>query len=84
MRKVVNVVGYANYRSYLLSLVYFTGPHPDTVVECLQAGKCAPADGGAPRYAPITAYDHVLAKMHAATADGREAVSECFLGGGKN
>ena len=59
-----------------LSLVYFTGPHPDTVVECLQAGKCAPADGGAPRYAPITAYEHVLAKMHAATADGREAASE--------
>ena len=56
-----------------LSVVYFTGPHPDTVVECLPSPKCAPADGGAPRYAPITAYDHVLAKMHAATADAREA-----------
>ena len=59
-----------------LSLVYFTGPHPDTLVECLPSHKCAPAGGGAPRYAPITAYDHVLAKMHAATADGREAANE--------
>ena len=54
-----------------LSLVYFTGPHPDTLVECLPSAKCQPSDGGPPRYAPITAYEHVLAKMHKATEEAR-------------
>ena len=53
-----------------LSLVYFTGPHPDTLVECLPSVKCQPSDGP-PRYAPITAYEHVLAKMQKATEEAR-------------
>ena len=47
-----------------LSLVFFSGPHPDTVVECLPSPKLA----GPKRYAPITAYAHVEEKMRAATA----------------
>ena len=53
-----------------LSIVYFTGPHPDTLVECLPSAKCK-GEGETPKYAPITAYDHVLSKMNAATADAR-------------
>ena len=53
-----------------LSVVYFTGPHPDTLVECLPSAHCT-SDANPPKYAPITAYDHVLLKCEAATADAR-------------
>ncbi|KAL1521306.1 hypothetical protein AB1Y20_020975 [Prymnesium parvum] len=49
-----------------LSVVYFTGPHPETLVECLPFPKCVSASCP-PKYAPITALDHVLQKMRAAT-----------------
>ena len=54
-----------------LSIVYFTGPHPDTVVECLPS--CLPPAPGKPKYPPITARDHVQEKMMRATAEARAA-----------
>jgi len=51
-----------------LSIVYFSGPHPDTVVTCLPCPKC---QSDAARYEPITAGAHVEAKMKAATAAAR-------------
>jgi isopenicillin N synthase-like dioxygenase len=48
-----------------LSIVYFTGPAPETVVACLPCAKCTQ---GAAKYAPITAEQHVTEKMRAATA----------------
>lgn len=56
-----------------LSIVYFTGPHPDTVVHCLPSKKCSE---GEPLYPPITAREHVDAKLNAAVHDAREAVLE--------
>ena len=55
-----------------LSIVYFTGPHPDTLVECVPSAKCKPP-GEAPKHEPITAAAHVEAKMLAATQAAREA-----------
>ena len=49
-----------------LSIVYFTGPHPETLVECLPSAKCK-VEGEAPKYKPITATEHVTMKMEAAT-----------------
>lgn len=48
-----------------LSIVYFTGPAPQTTVACLPCSKC---QQGAPKYKPITAEQHVTEKMLAATA----------------
>lgn len=42
------------------SLVFFTGPNPDTVVECLPT--CTSPDRP-PRYAPIKALDHLMRKL---------------------
>lgn len=49
-----------------LSIVYFTGPHPEAMVECLPS--CLP-ENSKPKYEPITAFEHVQAKMKAATQD---------------
>lgn len=46
-----------------LSIVYFTGPHPETLVEALPSEKCS---RGEKLYPPITAKDHVAAKLKAA------------------
>jgi len=43
-----------------LSMAYFTGPHPKTLVECVPSAKCQPDN---PKYAPITAIDHVMQKI---------------------
>ncbi len=53
-----------------LSVVYFTGPHPETIVSCLPSSKCRRQP---PQYAPIKAGEHVQMKMLAATAAAREA-----------
>merc|ERR1712151_572428 len=52
-----------------LSIVYFTGPHPDTLVECLPSDKCTL---GEKLYNPITAKEHVEAKLQAAVYDAHE------------
>lgn len=52
-----------------LSVVYFTGPHPNTLIECLPSPKCV-SNGSPVRYTPITAHDHVLLKMRAASVGG--------------
>ncbi len=57
-----------------LSIVYFTGPHPETVVRCVPSPKC---DAGRPKYEPITAAAHVEAKMRAATAEARGEALLC-------
>lgn len=49
-----------------LSIVYFTGPHPDTVVRCLPSEKCSQ---GNMLYEPITARENVEAKLKAAVND---------------
>ena len=43
-----------------LSLVYFTGPNQQAVVECLPSAKCG-ADK--PKYPPITMVENVASKM---------------------
>ena len=63
-----------------LSVVYFTGPHPDTLIECVPSQKCMPK-GTAPKYAPVTAAAHVEAKMHAATKDAADFLQAMRLGG---
>ena len=50
-----------------LSLVYFTGPHPETLVERLPSQKCGEGIE-APRYGSITAREHVDQKVNAACA----------------
>lgn len=47
-----------------LSVVYFTGPHPQTTVECLPSAKCG--RGAAPKYPPISAEEHVQEKLRKA------------------
>jgi isopenicillin N synthase-like dioxygenase len=49
-----------------LSLVFFTGPNRDAVVECLPTCQSA---GNPPKYPPVRAIDHVLGKIHAAMLD---------------
>jgi len=46
-----------------LSIVYFTGPHPETLITPLPTPKC----GGVGRHAPVTAAEHVMLKIKAAT-----------------
>ena len=41
-------------------MAYFTGPHPQTLVECVPSTKC---NAEAPKYQPITAIDHVMEKI---------------------
>ena len=43
-----------------LSMAYFTGPHPTTLVTCAPSAKC---QQHAPKYEPITAIDHVMQKI---------------------
>ena len=43
-----------------ISLVFFTGPHPDTVVECLPT--CTDSERPA-RYAPVLAGNHLIQKL---------------------
>jgi len=43
-----------------LSLAYFTGPQPQTLVQCVPSPKC---QSDAPKYAPITAIEHVMEKI---------------------
>lgn len=56
-----------------LSLVFFTGPNRDAVVECLPTctGPGRPA-----KYPPVRSIDHVLGKIHAAMLDEKSAVGE--------
>jgi isopenicillin N synthase-like dioxygenase len=49
-----------------LSIVYFTGPHPDTLVSPLPTPLC----GGTPRYPAVTAAEHVQMKISAAAVQG--------------
>lgn len=66
--------GSAAARCSRLSVVFFTGPHPDTVVKCLPTPKCCELR---PRYEPITAKENVQQKMAAAsTHEGAKAVAE--------
>ena len=46
-----------------LSLVYFTGPNQNTLVECLPSAKC---NADRPKYAPITPEENVTMKLQAA------------------
>jgi len=50
-------------RASRVSIVYFTGPNPETLVEALPSEKCSQ---GEKLYPPITAKDHVEAKLNAA------------------
>jgi len=49
-----------------LSLVFFTGPNRDAVVECLPTCR---GPGRPAKYPPVRAIDHVLGKIHAAMLD---------------
>ena len=46
-----------------LSVVYFTGPHPDTIVKSLDT------TGAPSKYAPVTAREHVQMKIMASYVD---------------
>ena len=46
-----------------LSVVYFTGPHPDTIVKSLDT------TGAPSKYAPVTAREHVQMKIKASYVD---------------
>eukprot|EP01051_Picozoa_sp_SAG22_P016583 SAG22_NODE_2368_length_2652_cov_2.835096_2_plen_141_part_00 len=54
-----------------LSVVFFSGPHPDTVVECLPSTKCR-GDGPdrVAKYPPVTAAEHVRQKIELAAGIG--------------
>lgn len=56
-----------------LSLVFFTGPNRDAMVECLPT--CQSADNP-PKYSPVRAIDHVLGKIHAAMLDEDEIAAQ--------
>jgi hypothetical protein len=49
-----------------LSIVYFTGPHPDTLVSPLPTPLC----GGPSRYPAVTAAEHVQMKISTAAVRG--------------
>ena len=63
LHRVPAAVGEAALRPRL-SVVYFTGPHPNTLVECLPSAKCG--QGAPPKYPPITAEAHVTEKLQKA------------------
>lgn len=46
-----------------LSVVFFTGPNPTTLVECLPSAKC---NAHAPKYGPITLQENVANKLRKA------------------
>ena len=48
-----------------LSVVFFSGPHPSTLVECLPSKKCQ-GQSVTPKYPPITAEQHVRKKLELA------------------
>jgi isopenicillin N synthase-like dioxygenase len=58
-----------------LSVVFFSGPHPDTIVACLPSDKCTGGTdpGGRPtvaKYPPVTAAEHVRQKIELAAGIG--------------
>lgn len=53
-----------------LSIVLFTGPNNDAVIECLPS--CQSADRPA-RYGPIKAHDHLMERIKASMPEGLEA-----------
>ncbi len=66
LHRVVNPIGSAaTHHRY--SVVLFHSPNPDAVIECL-----APCEspGREPRYPPITAGEHMLARIRASRPDG--------------
>lgn len=62
-RVAIPTIGRARSSCSRLSMVFFTGPHPDTVVKCLPSPMCSECE---PRYEPITAKEHVQEKIQAA------------------
>ena len=58
-------LGSAEARQGQLSVVFFSGPHPQTVVKCLPSTKCLGT--APPKYQPIEAFEHVAQKLSAAT-----------------
>lgn len=52
-----------------LSVVFFSGPHPSTLVECLPSDKCQ-GQALTPKYPPVTAEEHVREKLELAAGLG--------------
>ena len=52
-----------------LSVVFFSGPHPSTLVECLPSEKCR-SQSLTPKYPPVTAEQHVREKLELAAGVG--------------
>ena len=52
-----------------LSCVFFTGPNPTTVVECLPSPKC---NSHAPKYPPTTLKENVAEKLRKAGAEAEK------------
>ena len=50
-----------------LSIVLFTGPNNDAVIECLPTCRTADAP---PRYGPIQAHAHLMERIHASMPEG--------------
>jgi isopenicillin N synthase-like dioxygenase len=64
--RVVNPNGAAaDHHRY--SVVLFHSPNPDAVIECLTPCR---SPGQQPRYPPITAGDHMLARIRASRPGG--------------
>jgi len=67
VHRVVNPPRDASGSTRRLSIVLFTGPNGDAVVECLPT--CHGPDTP-PRYGPIKAHDHLMARIRASMPEG--------------
>lgn len=70
LHRVVNPPRALTGSTRRLSIVLFTGPNNDAVIECLPT--CRSADEPA-RYGPIKAHDHLMERIRASMPEGLEA-----------
>lgn len=69
MHRVCNPTSVAMEEDSRLSVVFFSGPHPSTLVECLPSDKCR-SQSPSPKYPPVTAEAHVREKLELAAGVG--------------
>ena len=67
MHRVINPPRHLTGSTRRLSIVLFTGPNNDAVVECLPT--CQGPENPA-RYGPIKSYDHLMEMIRASMPDG--------------
>jgi isopenicillin N synthase-like dioxygenase len=68
IHRVVNPSRHLDRSAQRLSIVFFTGPNHDAIIECLPT--CRSGDAS-PKYPPVRAWDHFIDKVNASKVSGR-------------